>query len=100
MLSHAKAILLNAMLSHRDASLVNPSRNLVDLIWKDKPSPSKGPIYIQGLEFTGRETGDKLAELREWIKAQSTSVISDVPANQQECVGTLISSLPNIGKCS
>ncbi|EIN13518.1 Creatinase/aminopeptidase [Punctularia strigosozonata HHB-11173 SS5] len=86
MLSHEKATHLNTLLSRKNSKLVYPPQNLVDLVWKDKPSRSKEPVYVQDIEFTGREATDKLAELRAWIKAQP-------PAKH---IGTLITSLPCI----
>jgi hypothetical protein len=53
MLSHEKAMSLNSQLAPKNSKLAYPPQNLVDLLWKDKPSRSKETIYVQPNEFTG-----------------------------------------------
>jgi Xaa-Pro aminopeptidase len=57
MLSHEKAMSLNAQLAPKNSKLAYPPQNLIDLLWKDKPSRSKKPIYVQPDEFTGMHRG-------------------------------------------
>ncbi|KAH9932540.1 uncharacterized protein B0H18DRAFT_1083271 [Fomitopsis serialis] len=70
MISHEKASTLNPLLHTRSSKLVYPPQNMVDLIWAEKPSRSKEPVYVQPYELTGKHASAKLAELREWIRQQ------------------------------
>lgn len=100
MLPHEKAILLNTELAPKKSKLFYPPQNLVDLIWKDKPSRSREPVFVQPLRFTGMEASAKLSELRKWIKSQPPSVPSyskREPTDADKHVGTLISNLSSIG---
>ncbi|KZT65340.1 Creatinase/aminopeptidase [Daedalea quercina L-15889] len=99
MVLHEKASALNPLLHSRNSKLVYPPQNLVDLIWAEKPSRSKEPVYVQPYELTGKHAGAKLAELREWIRQQpptlpTFSKLEAKPSQMQ--VATLISSLPSI----
>lgn len=53
MISHERASLLNSKLGPLTSKLSYPSQNLVDLVWVDKPSKSRAPLFAQGIEFTG-----------------------------------------------
>ena len=100
MLSHEKAVLFNTQLTAKSSKLIYPPQNFVDLIWKDKPPKSKEPIFIQPMEFTGKEASTKLAELRSWIKSQPPATLSysKAPATPSQMhVATLITSLSSIG---
>ncbi|EAU90984.2 aminopeptidase-P [Coprinopsis cinerea okayama7 len=99
MISHEKATLINSKLSSLDSKLVYPPQNLVDLVWKDKPEKSKASVYIQPIEFTGKDANYKIAKVREWIKAQPPTTLpysKREPTEKDMQVGTLITSLPQI----
>jgi Xaa-Pro aminopeptidase len=96
MIAHEKASLINSKLTSRSSKLIFPPQNLVDLVWKDKPSKSKNPVFLQPIEFTGKEASTKLEELRAWIKAQPPATLSyskSPPTAAQMHVATLITSL-------
>jgi Xaa-Pro aminopeptidase len=101
MLSHEKGTHLKTLLERKNSTLVHPRQNLVDLIWKDKPSRSKELIYVQESNYMVREAADKLAELRAWVRAQPPAVppySKAVPTQQHKHIGTLVTSLPCIGR--
>jgi Xaa-Pro aminopeptidase len=100
MISHDKATLLNAQLNQKNSKLIYPPQNFIDIVWKDKPLRSKEPVFIQSLEFTGREASTKIAEVRAWIQDQPPAVPSyskATPTPAQMHIGTLITSLSSIG---
>ena len=100
MLSHEKAVLLNAQLGPKGCKLFYPPQNLVDLIWKDKPARSREFIYVQPSHFAGMAASEKLSMLRGWISRQPPSVptYSKREAKDSEKqVATLISNLSCIG---
>lgn len=101
MLSHEKAVALNSQLVTKGSKLFYPPQNLVDLIWKDKPSRPREHIYVQPLRFTGVAASQKIGELREWIRTRPASVPSyskrDAKDGEKQ-VATLISNLACIGK--
>ena len=124
MISHEKATLINSKLSTLNSKLIYPPQNLVDLVWKDKPSKPKAPIFIQPIEFTGMlspslscdtrfvsdlvqlpgmDASVKLGKLRDWIRSQPPSVPSysrSPPTLAQMQSGTLITSLSCIGRAA
>ncbi|KZV73273.1 Creatinase/aminopeptidase [Peniophora sp. CONT] len=62
---------LQTALAKTDSTLVFPEQNFVDIAWgNDRPPPSNEPVVIHGLEFTGREASEKLADVREWVREQ------------------------------
>ncbi|KAH8107636.1 Creatinase aminopeptidase [Cristinia sonorae] len=99
MISHEKATALNNQLQTKHAKLVYPPQNLVDLIWRDKPSRSKAPIFRQSTKYAGVSAEKKLQKLKRWIAEQSPSVPSyskSEPKPAQKQVATLISNLSSI----
>ncbi|KAF8893619.1 peptidase M24, structural domain-containing protein [Infundibulicybe gibba] len=99
MISHENATHINSKITQLNSKLVYPPQNLIDLIWKDKPPKSKEPVYLQPIEYTGKDAGSKLNKLRDWIKKQPHSVPSyskSPPTPSQMHVGTLVTSLPAI----
>ena len=53
MISHEKAIELQTKLQAKKSKLSYPPQNFVDLIWNERPSRSKKPVYMQTIEYTG-----------------------------------------------
>lgn len=100
MISHEKAVLINSKINSKNSKLIYPPQNLVDLIWKDKPTKSLQKVYIQGIEFTGKDAPYKIAKIREWVKMQppDKSYPNKVPTPADMPVATLITSLSCIGK--
>ncbi|KAG9316900.1 putative creatinase/aminopeptidase [Chiua virens] len=100
MISHEKATqMISKLNTIKGSKLVFPPQNFVDLCWKEKPLRSKDPIFVQPSDFTGREASSKLAEVRQWIRAQPPAVPTyskSPPTASQMHVGTLITSLSNI----
>ncbi|KAI6165981.1 Creatinase aminopeptidase [Pisolithus thermaeus] len=99
MISHEKATRLNTELNAKGSKLIFPPQNFIDLCWKDKPLRSREPVFIQSIEFSGREASSKIAEVRQWVRSQPPAVIpysKSPPTPAQAHVGTLISSLSNI----
>lgn len=101
MISHTKATELNNQLSPKGSKLVFPPQNLIDLVWKDKPLRSKEPIFVHPMEFTGKSTPNKLADIRTWIRETpptTTSYSKSPPTKDKYHVATLITSLDAIGE--
>ncbi len=48
--------------------------DLVDIIWTDRPELSHEPVRILGLEYTGKSTAEKLAEVRKAMEEQEADV--------------------------
>lgn len=98
MVSHEKAMRLKAKLRSLDCGLFYPLHNLIDLAWQDKPPRSQEPVYVQGIQFTGKDALYKLDKLREWIKRQPVFTPSNLTSEPQVHVGALITSLPCVGE--
>ena len=99
MISHEKALLINSKILSKNSKLIYPPQNLVDLIWRDKPTKSLEKVYIQSIEFTGKEAASKLSKLREWIRQQppDKSYPNKVTGPMDIPVATLVTSLSCIG---
>ena len=100
MLPHEKAVILNAQLAAKQSKLFYPPQNLVDLIWKEKPSRPREQIYVQPVRLAGQPSGMKIGELREWIKSQAPAVrpyVKRDATDAEKHVGTLVSNLGCIG---
>lgn len=48
--------------------------DLVDIIWTDRPKLSKEPVRILDFQYTGKETADKLADVRKEMKEKGADV--------------------------
>ncbi|KAL0574111.1 hypothetical protein V5O48_007844 [Marasmius crinis-equi] len=92
-ITQATTVLLNTRFKRTGSEMVYPEENLVDAVWKDKPSPSEAPVFIQPYKFTGEHARDKLSKLREWVREQGDGLSLD---QTDEPAGTLISDLPAI----
>ncbi|KXN85541.1 putative Xaa-Pro aminopeptidase P [Leucoagaricus sp. SymC.cos] len=97
MIAHEKAAMINSKLTNLDCKFVFPSQNLIDLVWKEKPGKPRGVVYVQSIEYTGKDASYKLYKLKEWIKAHPPSIPSfsknTEPTPQQMHVGMLVTSL-------
>ncbi|WOH00336.1 hypothetical protein DCAR_0519695 [Daucus carota subsp. sativus] len=56
--------------SKKKQKLVPTSTNLVDEVWKSRPSPEFNHVIVHQLEFSGRSVADKLKDLREHLKQE------------------------------
>ena len=54
---------LNNNLSFKDVELVKVHNNLIDQIWKDKPSRPSGKVRIHPIEFSGLSHKNKIKDL-------------------------------------
>ncbi|KAB5591306.1 X-Pro aminopeptidase [Ceratobasidium theobromae] len=68
LIAHDTATALTASLKLKGMRMVYPQRNLVDQIWKDRPSKSAAPIYTHDLKFAGEHAAAKLERLRKWLR--------------------------------
>ena len=48
--------------------------DLIDLIWTDRPALSKEPVRILDIAYTGKETKDKLADVRKVMEEKEADV--------------------------
>ena len=99
MVSHEKAVLINSKIGGKSSKLIYPPQNLVDLIWRDKPTKSLEKVYMQSVEFTGKDAASKLGKLREWIRQQppDKSYPNKVTGPMDVAVATLVTALNCIG---
>ena len=117
-ISHENATFINSKIGSLTSKLIYPEQNLVDCIWNEKPKTSFEMVYIYPMEFagsplflfrifrlptdvilaTGESARSKLQRLMGWIRRQPASIHS-YSKQASEAVGTLVTSLPCIGKC-
>ncbi len=48
--------------------------DLIDIIWTDRPELSKEPVRILPIEYTGKSTADKLADVRKVMEEKNADV--------------------------
>lgn len=67
--------------------LVSVPENLVDKIWNDdgRPECSKEPVFNLGLEFTGKPTRNKVAEVRQEMSESTSSVLLVTELDEVAC---------------
>ena len=95
----AEAIELNDRLPPNRSTLVYPPHNLIDLIWKGRPPRPRAPIYIHPMQFTGKSSLDKLADIRSWIRKTppiTSSSSKPAPTADKYHAATLITALDSI----
>jgi len=81
---------LSQAVKTRSLSLVFPSSNLIDAIWRSRPPRSAAPIQPHPLKFTGESASSKLASLRKYLretfpageddKAEPAYLVTTLPA--------------------
>jgi Xaa-Pro aminopeptidase len=54
-------------LAAKGAELVAVGKNPIDLVWEDRPEPSKARLVVQRDELAGRSSADKRQEMAEWL---------------------------------
>ncbi|KAH7098092.1 Creatinase/aminopeptidase [Auriculariales sp. MPI-PUGE-AT-0066] len=65
------ATALNKEIEQAGLKLTATEGNLVDSIWERRPARPHTDLYVQTIEYTGRDTADKLADFRKFIAAQA-----------------------------
>jgi len=78
---------LSAALQSTGKSLVASKGNLVDEVWDEHGRPPCLETVIENLalEFSGRETKDKLADVREQMKDVDASVLVVAELHEVAC---------------
>ncbi|BFZ56713.1 hypothetical protein PYCC9005_003761 [Savitreella phatthalungensis] len=65
-----EATSLQRQLAKLGVELVGGKINLIDQIWPDRPPPPAEPVYNHSHATAGRNSADKLADLREFLRSQ------------------------------
>ncbi|EJD37953.1 Creatinase/aminopeptidase [Auricularia subglabra TFB-10046 SS5] len=81
MLTHEYAVSLSQKMNQKGIVLAFPYRNLVDVIWKDRPVRPRDPIFILGTAFTGVEATAKIADFRDWMGTRGADVAGSMVAS-------------------
>jgi Xaa-Pro aminopeptidase len=104
MISYEKATALTSALAKVNSKLSYPPQNFVDLARPVRPARSARPIVTHGIEYTGRDAGRKLMDVRGWIADQApaqggafSAKKGTPPSKAQVHVGMIVSSLSAIG---
>lgn len=73
------AKILEAALKETGGKLASVTENLVNIIWQDQPEPPLGKVSIQPLGFAGKDTSEKLNELRAAIikEGAASTILTD-----------------------
>jgi Xaa-Pro aminopeptidase len=67
---------LSKMLQSNGHRLIMLERNLVDIVWNNRPTPVWAPVWPLGLEFSGKKAQSKVTEIREeMMKNKADSMI-------------------------
>lgn len=96
MITHEAAIQLSQRLNAANIQLAFPYRNLVDVIWKDRPVRPRDPIFIQPAEIAGTTAGVKLRNMRQWMDEQAKRNPTGTGPGSTPIAGALVASLDSI----
>src|SRR5688572_25222968 len=56
-----------AQLAAKGAELVAVRRNPIDVVWADRPEPSKARLIVQPDEFAGKTSAEKRHDMADWL---------------------------------
>ncbi|KAF8530500.1 Creatinase aminopeptidase [Hysterangium stoloniferum] len=99
LISYTQGKKLQEALLPRASSLAFPWQNLIDLIWKDRPSRPKNPVNLQPLQFAGEDAKSKLASIRGWIQRSAPETgrfTANPPQPAERPVAAFISDLTEV----
>ncbi len=54
----------------KDYNLIHDDNNLIDQIWKDKPTYSKEKVIVHDIKFSGETSQSKYKRIKEFLKAK------------------------------
>jgi Xaa-Pro aminopeptidase len=74
-LSHKSFRVLHSFLKTKGIRVKGVSKNLVDVVWEDRPGPSKEKIRNHPLKYAGESVWKKLARVREKMAEQSADLL-------------------------
>jgi Xaa-Pro aminopeptidase len=57
-------------LADKGAELVAVRRNPIDVVWNDKPEPSKARLIVHSNDLAGKSSAAKRQEMADWLKEQ------------------------------
>lgn len=64
---------LEEIVSEKNGTL-QVEEDLVDLIWEDRPTMPQEPVWILKEQYSGRSTGDKLADIRKFMEEKKADI--------------------------
>lgn len=59
--------------------------NLIDLVWDDQPTYPSDPLLALDIKYAGKTSADKLKEIREKMKEQSSKVMVVTALDEIAC---------------
>lgn len=68
LITHGDSINLEKTLGNRGRRLKTVNQNLVDMLWKDRPAPSRRPVFPHAPRFAGETVASKLSRVRGKMK--------------------------------
>lgn len=75
LISIQQAEKIEKVLQKNEGKLIAVEDNLIDQIWKDRPSIPKTPIRLQPQPYAGKSAEEKLAQLRKTLQSKNTNAI-------------------------
>lgn len=85
LISYDASVKLSETLAQAGLQLASVADNLVDAVWPDQPSFAPQPIEHLPVQFAGRATSAKLAELRSHLQANSLSAMAITALDEIAC---------------
>ncbi|PKI84223.1 Xaa-Pro aminopeptidase [Malassezia vespertilionis] len=49
---------------------VTYTANLVDQVWRDRPKPSRAPVYVHEMKYAGVSSESKICDVRTWMQSK------------------------------
>ncbi|XP_055587081.1 xaa-Pro aminopeptidase ApepP-like [Uranotaenia lowii] len=55
--------------------LITLERNLVDIVWNNRPAQTAGPLLLLDIKFSGKRASEKVADLRKELETRKAAAI-------------------------
>ncbi|THU88756.1 Creatinase/aminopeptidase [Dendrothele bispora CBS 962.96] len=87
LVTYSNVTYIQSKITNHKSELVFLDENLVDVIWKDRPSEPREPLFVHDLVYAGEPASSKLRRLRERVREDMTDSSN---------TATIITHLPSI----
>ncbi|TIB97846.1 Creatinase/aminopeptidase [Wallemia mellicola] len=81
LMTYKQATSIEDILRDVESQLIYTAHNLIDQIWYERPALPLRPLFVLGMEFTGKHASEKLEDVDNWLgpkRAFIASALDDI----------------------
>lgn len=81
LMTYKQATSIEDILRDVESQLIYTEHNLIDQIWYERPALPLRPLFVLGMEFTGKHASEKLKDVDNWLgpkRAFIASALDDI----------------------